>query len=352
MNPSYSDTEDEIYMRRALHLASLSHNEIKTNPNVGAVIVYNGMIIGEGRYAEFGKSHAEVNALKSVAPTNRQYIKDSTIYVTLEPCCYYGKTPPCTGAIIDAGIKRVIVSYIDPNPKIAGQGIQLLKDAGIAVKTDVLAQEGKLMVAPFLAHLNQRPYVILKWAKSSNNIMGHSDIRTSISGALSGIFTHTLRTRVDGIMVASNTAIVDDPALTTRHVNGDSPTRILIDTNLTVSTESKIYNNEAETIVINQLKDSNEINGIRYIKVADTHNIEDVLSKLYECGMHRILVEGGKKLLTSYIRGNHWDKSYVISSQNKIVKDLNAVTAPSLLGSKVESFVMGEDVINGLIPAN
>ena len=213
----------EIYMHRALELARNGAGKVSPNPMVGCVIVHNGTIIGEGWHQQFGGPHAEPNAIAAV--NNQELLKDATLYVTLEPCAHFGKTPPCAHLIIEKQIPRVVVCNLDPNPLVAGKGIKLLKDAGIEVKTGILAQEGAFLNRRFFTYINhKRPFIILKWAETADGFVARENYDSKwISNALSRKLVHKWRTEEDAILVGKNTALYDNPQLTSRDWEGKNP---------------------------------------------------------------------------------------------------------------------------------
>lgn len=341
----------ELYMQRAIQLAQLSGKAVKTNPNVGSILVYKDRIIGEGYYQTFGGPHAEVNAINSVKSADKHLISKSTLYVSLEPCCIHRKTPPCTDLIIKSDIPKVVISAVDPNPDIAGRGIQILRNQGIAVMENILKTQGNRLIAPFVSLLNKQPYIVLKWAMTKDHYMGHEDTRLMISNNLTNAFTHTLRSKVDGILIGKTTALQDNPSLTTRHIDGESPTRIILDANLEVPANSNIYNNEVDTIIINHTKQHIDGN-TKFIKVKDTKDLSEVSEVLFHEGIYRILVEGGSKVLKSFIKYNIWHEAYLISSNENVDSDLDIlklVKAPLIKGQLINTIKMSDNTIKHLI---
>lgn len=281
-------------MARALQLARAGRGHVSPNPMVGAVIVSaDGRIIGEGWHRRFGQGHAEVNAVASVAEDDRPLLHSATIYVTLEPCSHYGKTPPCAKLLIDCGIGRVVIASGDPNPKVSGRGVAMLREAGIEVAEGLMADEARALNRPFMtAHTLRRPFVTLKWAQSADGFMDHD--RTGGAGAarfstpLSSQLVHWRRACHDAIAVGAGTAIADRPRLDVRHIEGRSPRRILFDRH-------------------NLLPDS----GFD-IHITGSEPLSDVLSRLYsEDSITSLLVEGGPSLLKSFIDSGLWDEAYV-----------------------------------------
>lgn len=283
------------FMKRALLLAKNGEGRVSPNPMVGAVIVHGNRIIGEGFHANYGGPHAEVNAINSVKKENRGLLQDSTIYVTLEPCAHYGKTPPCANLIVETGIPRVVVGSSDPNPKVAGKGIQILKNAGISVYEGFLKNECDELNRRFLtAHQKGRPWVILKWAQSADGFMASinddgepSPVR--FSNPVSSVWVHKERAAVDAITVGSNTKKIDSPRLDVRLWGGNSPKRI-------------------------------DISG--YI------DCKDFLKSIAREGITSIMVEGGPTFLQSFISDGLYDEIRVEISPKSLVKGLSAPAIP------------------------
>lgn len=272
---------DEKYMRRALELARHGELDASPNPMVGAVIVGpDGDIIGEGWHRRHGEGHAEVNAVASVA--DKSLLRDATMYVTLEPCSHYGKTPPCAAMIIREGIPRVVVGCLDPFEKVSGRGVNMLREAGVEVVTGCLEDECVALNRKFMtAHRLHRPYVTLKWAESADGyIDGH------ISTPLTSMLVHRLRATHDAILVGSGTVLADSPSLDTRLFAGRSPLRVILDRRGRVKDASQSDN----TVVY-----------------SDYESLIDVLSDLYNRGVTSLLVEGGAQVHASFISSGLWD---------------------------------------------
>jgi diaminohydroxyphosphoribosylaminopyrimidine deaminase/5-amino-6-(5-phosphoribosylamino)uracil reductase len=292
-------------MQLALNLAQKGRGNVAPNPMVACIIVCNGKIVAEGYHQKYGEAHAEVNAINNLSKEIN--IADCTLYVTLEPCSHHGKTPPCADLIIGKGFKKVVICNLDPNPLVAGQGIEKLKLAGVDVITGVLEEEGaKLNKYFFTFYSKKRPYFILKWAQTADGFISKWPIPANreeqkISSAEQQIMVHQLRSEVMGIMVGKNTLLNDNPNLTTRLVKGKNPIRIFIDKNLEVPLNFNIYNKEAETIVFNSLKEEVTEN-IKLIKFNFEENIlKQISEKLYKLNIQSVLVEGGAFLLNDFI---------------------------------------------------
>lgn len=307
----------EIYIKRCIELARKSLGKTYPNPMVGAVIVYNGKIIGEGYHHKAGEPHAEINAINSVE--NKDLLKESTIYVSLEPCAHFGKTPPCALKLKEIGFKRVVIGTLDSHNKVNGKGIKILQDSGIEVITSSLKEESQWLNKRFFTfHEKRRPYIILKWAESGDGFLDQNFQPTAVSNSLVKQWGHQLRADENAILVGKNTAINDNPSLTTREIFGNNPTRILIDLELEVPRDFKIYNNEAPTLVINAQKNGEE-NGIKFIKVGRENLLPQLLEKLYEEQIQSVIIEGGRFTLQQFIDQNLWDEAFVIKAKNQIL---------------------------------
>ncbi|MEA3451699.1 MAG: bifunctional diaminohydroxyphosphoribosylaminopyrimidine deaminase/5-amino-6-(5-phosphoribosylamino)uracil reductase RibD [Bacteroidota bacterium] len=306
----------EKYMQRCLQLAKNGLGNTYPNPLVGSVIVHNNKIIGEGFHTKAGENHAEINAINSVK--NKSLLKSSTIYVNLEPCSHYGKTPPCAKKIADLKIPRVVIGTLDTNIKVAGRGVKILNNAGTKVITHVLKNESREINKRFFTfHEKQRPYIILKWAQSADGFI--DPIRSSdtpiapywITGKHERQLVHKWRTEEQAILVGKNTVLKDNPMLTSRNWNGNNPIRIVIDRYLSISHELNIFNNSAKTIIFNYLENStSEIQ--EYIKIKKTKNeLEQILSILHKKNILSVIIEGGAKTHQSFIDNNYFDEAKI-----------------------------------------
>ena len=320
----------ETYMQRCIDLAQEGAGSVAPNPMVGAVLVYHDRIIGEGYHEKYGEAHAEVNCLKSVAVSDREYISSSTLYVSLEPCAHYGKTPPCSQLIIDHQIPKVVIGCSDPFAKVNGKGISNLREAGIEVIVGVLEERAKeLNKRFFVFHQQKRPYLILKWAETADHfIASNNDERLLISNEYSNRLVHRWRSEADGILIGTNTALKDNPALTNRLWKGKSPIRLVIDRNLKIPNSSKLLDSEQMTIVFNQSISSSD-SQIIYAQINFNGPIlSQVLEFCYQYPIQSILVEGGAELLQSFIDANLWDEARII--QNMDLKINEGLLAPVL----------------------
>lgn len=316
--------QDEFYIRRCIELASKALGNTYPNPLVGSIIVHNNKIIGEGYHHKAGENHAEINAINSVQ--DKSLIPESTIYVSLEPCAHYGKTPPCALKIKELGFKKVVIGALDSHDKVNGKGKKIIHDAGIQVESGVLENECiQLNKRFFTYHEKKRPYIILKWAQSADGFMDKDFKPFQISNSLTKQYVHELRNNEHAILIGTMTALRDNPSLTNREMTGRNPIRILIDIDLKVPSNYNIYNHEAETLVFNSVKNSEEEN-IRFIKTERDNFIEKMIKKLYELQIQSVIVEGGGLVLQQFIDAGLWDEAIVIKNNHLIIG--NGTKAP------------------------
>lgn len=336
---------DEQYMLRAIELAEKGLGKVQPNPMVGAVIVHNQEIIGEGYHEQYGKAHAEVNAINDVFSKHQnveKLLKNSSLYVSLEPCSHHGKTPPCADLIIKHKIPRVVISNVDPFQSVNGKGIEKLRKAGVEVIVDVLKDKGyQLNKRFFTYHTLQRPYVILKWAESEDSYISIAENqRSNISGAEAKRLNHRWRAEEQSIMIGTKTAMVDDPFLTVREVEGRNPLRVIIDKDLKLSAELNIFNEEANTIVFNNKKTAIEGN-VTFVEI-DFYGLvpQFILYQLYLMEVQSIIIEGGAYTINEFINFNLWDEARIFKSKKSIHQ---GVKAPTLSGKLISKTDIGED---------
>jgi len=315
------------YMQRAIFLAQKGLGSVAPNPLVGCVIVHNDTIIGEGFHHAYGEPHAEVNAIRAVE--NKKILSEATCYISLEPCSHHGKTPPCADLLIESGIRNVVISTLDPNPLVAGQGLQKLKDHGVKCDVGRLESLSRWVNRRFFTSFNlKRPYVILKWAQSNDRFIAPSEQNekeiTWISNRVSQVLVHQWRAEEQAILVGSNTVNKDDPSLTTRHVAGKSPIRVLLDVNLDSDTSSTVFDGSVETLIYS--KEQGNRPNAHVVPIGKSNFIESVLDDLYKRGVQSILVEGGKQTLESFIDAQLWDEARVFTSPTSIGSGLQAPT--------------------------
>lgn len=318
---------DSFFMQRCVELAKLGSGRVAPNPMVGAVLVYKGEIIGEGYHEYYGGAHAEVNCLMSVRQQKSDLIAQSRLYVSLEPCNHFGKTPPCTDLILKNRIPEVTIGCIDRNALVSGAGVQRLKDAGVKVVTGVLEKECMELNKRFFTNqVFQRPYVILKWAQTSNGIIGDPAGRLHISNAYTNILVHKWRSEEQAVLVGCRTAIADDPLLTNRYGSGNQPTRIIL-CNKLPRKRLNMYAQDGTTIVFNTEVDDTHSN-VLMKKVNSAGYLQEVLSVLYKMHIQSILVEGGSFTLQQFFDSGYWDECRIITNM-QLAKDVG-IPAPTL----------------------
>lgn len=317
-------------MRRCLQLAKRGAGSTAPNPMVGAVLVYNDCIIGEGYHKLFGEAHAEVNCINSVAEKDRIFICNSTLYVSLEPCAHMGKTPPCVELILTYKIEHVVIGCSDSFEKVNGAGIKKLLDAGVKVETNILRQECiQLNERFFTFHQKKRPFIILKWAQSNDGFIAVENGRPiQISNEYTNKLSHKWRSEEAAILVGTNTVVNDDPTLTTRNWVGKNPIRIVIDTNLKIDKSARVFNNEANTFVFNSQK-TEQIGNVFFYKI---EKYDDALPEIVEClyknNILSCIVEGGTLTLQSFIDAGVWDEARVIINNDLHIQ--KGIKAPAL----------------------
>ena len=304
-------------MYRCLQLAVNGKGFVSPNPMVGAVVVHDDKIIGEGFHREYGKAHAEVNAIASVK--DKSLLKESTIYVSLEPCAHHGKTPPCAQLIIDSQIPRVVIACLDPYPAVSGRGVKMLQDAGVEVSIGILEQEALMLNKEFFtAQIKDRPYIYLKWAQTKDGFIdkvrceGGKPEPTPISNDFSRMLVHKKRAGAAAIMIGTNTAIKDNPSLTTRYWYGKDPIRVVLDRQGRIPLDYNIFDGGVETIVFTEKKSFPAIGNVTFIPVLFNENLlYNVFSILKRRKITSILVEGGRELLQSLIDKQLWDEALI-----------------------------------------
>ena len=322
-------------------MAEKGFGQVSPNPMVGCLIVHNGEIIGSGYHKEYGGPHAEVNAINNVKDPS--LLKESTAYVSLEPCSHFGKTPPCADLLIKAGIKKVVIGSLDPNPLVAGQGMEKLIQAGINVEYSVLENECKKLNKRFFTFINKkRPFIILKWAESADGYIGSEDTK-QISGLAAQKRLHKWRSEEDAFLVGTNTLLLDNPQLNTRLWKGKSPIRVAIDFELKSENKHlKFYDQSQRSIILNGVKNESS-NGIEFIKISDT-KIETIVNALYQCKISSVVIEGGSQLLNSFIEANIYDEIRILKSKKLMLN--KGIKAPKIdfIASSTEDLI--DDYLN------
>ncbi len=342
------NTMDENFMRRCIQLAKNGLGSTAPNPAVGAVVVYRNKIIGEGFTSPFGGSHAEVNAIKSVK--NKELLPKSVLYVTLEPCSHFGKTPPCADMIIATKIPKVVIGLLDPHEKVAGKGIQKLRDAGCEVHVGVLQKECREHHKRFLTfHEKKRPYIILKWAETADGFIApERELRETepqpywITGELARQLVHKWRSEEQAILVGTTTVLEDNPKLNVRLWNGKSPIRIVLDKELKIPMDYHVLDTQQRTIVVTNKKEVfSKKKGVEYIQLDSAEELAEGLCKaLYALDIQSVLVEGGAQTLQTFIGAGLWDEARIFQGPSLFKK---GVKAPRISGTSVASKKLEQD---------
>lgn len=316
----------ELYMHRCLQLAEKGLGNVAPNPLVGAVLVHRERIIGEGYHQYYGQAHAEVNCFESVQNEDKHLIANSTLYVNLEPCAHFGKTPPCANRIVQEGVKKVVIANTDPFEKVAGKGIRLLQENEIEVIIGILKKEGAWLNRRFFTfHQRKRPYIILKWAQTENGFFAPKDgSRFQITDEVSQKINHQWRAEEAAILVGFNTAMNDNPQLTNHYSKGNQPLRIALDSNLTLPISHHLFDEKTSTWIVNsQINEEQE--NLRFLKL-DFQNklLENLLQELFVAGKNSVIVEGGAKLLQSFVAANLWDEARILIAPNRLQSGIDA----------------------------
>jgi len=346
-----------VYMRRCLELAELAIGNVAPNPMVGAVLVFNDRIIGEGFHQVYGKAHAEVNCINSVSEADKDLIPLSTLYVSLEPCAHFGKTPPCADLIIQQKIPSVVIGCRDPFEKVDGKGIEKLRAAAVDVETGILEKESTILNKRFFTfHTKKRPYVVLKWAQTADGFIanpGPPNDRLLISNAYSNRLVHKWRSQEASILVGTNTAMSDDPELTTRLWPGKSPIRLVLDMKLRLPQKLNLFDRSVRTIIFNSIKDEDD-KEIMYCRIGNGDIVEQILDALYQLNIQSVLIEGGAKLLQSFVNAETWDEARIITNRQLAFGDVqnpgNGLRSPVLKSAKFqEEVTLSSDAIKTFI---
>jgi diaminohydroxyphosphoribosylaminopyrimidine deaminase/5-amino-6-(5-phosphoribosylamino)uracil reductase len=338
---------DELYMNRCLELAQLAIGNVSPNPMVGCVIVHDGEIIGEGYHQKIGEAHAEVNAINDVfakysdqAPA---LLKNATAYVSLEPCAHFGKTPPCADLLIKQQLKKVVIGNPDPFSQVNGKGIAKLKDAGIEVVTGILADQCSFVNRRFITRVTQqRPFIILKWAQTADGFFAPKDTSQRwITGPMAKSVSQLWRGEEDAILVGKRTALIDNPQLTNRSLQGKNPIRIVIDRSLTIPSTHHIYNKEAKTIIFNELK-TDVIENIHFVQMEDMkfYLAQKVAFQLYLMDIQSVIIEGGVEILSQFITAGLWDEARIFTAKT-IWED--GIKAPTINGNIISEMTLNDD---------
>ncbi len=338
-------------MRRCLDLAISGAGFVSPNPLVGSVIVHNDIIIGEGYHKKYGQAHAEVNAINSVK--DKSLLKNAILYVNLEPCSHFGKTPPCCDLIIGCGIKKVIIGTVDTCSAVDGGGIKKLKQSGCVVVTAVLEKECRDINKRFFCyHEKKRPYIILKWAKTSDEYVdilrkpGSGISPLGITDNISNMLVHKWRSEEDSILVGRNTALLDNPKLNVRKISGRNPIRMVIDPKLLLPDNLHLFDGSTPTIVFTAYNKKEKKN-LKYIKIDFCDDINSILKSIHDNNILSVIVEGGPILQKSFIEKSLWDEARIFTGNTEIGE---GVKAPELEGQLYSKEIIGNTNLEIFLP--
>ena len=327
-------------MNRCLELATKGLENVSPNPMVGSVIVHENKIIGEGYHKEFGKEHAEVNAIASVK--NKSLLKYSTLYVNLEPCAHFGKTPPCSNLIIEHKIPKVVIGCVDTFSDVNGKGILKMEKAGIEINIGVLEKESQELNKRFFTfHEKKRPYIILKWAESKDGFIAPKNQIAPfwMTSSDSKKLVHQFRAEEDAILIGRVTVEKDNPSLTVREIRGENPIRIVIDKDLKLSKKLIIFKVEAKTIIFNT-QITKQLNSNYYIKINYRNMINNILHELYKQNIQSLIIEGGAKTLQSFIDQKLWDEARIFTANKTLIE---GVKSPRIEGEIIYETTIDKD---------
>jgi len=331
---------EEFYINKCIVLARLAKGKTSPNPMVGSVIVHQDKIIGEGYHQQYGSHHAEVNAINNVK--DKSLLSESTLYVNLEPCSHFGKTPPCSDLIIEHKIPKVIIGCIDTFSEVTGKGIAKMERAGIEVVVGFLEKQSRELNKRFFAfHEKKRPYIILKWAESKDGFIAPINQTESfwMTSSISKTLVHQWRAEEDAIVVGRITAEKDNPSLTVREVEGNNPIRIVIDKDLKLSNNLNLFNQEAKTLIFNRVK-TEETDSNYFIKIYFNNLTKSILQELHKRNIQSVIIEGGSKTLESFIDDNMWDEARIFTTKKELT---DGVKSPNIKGEIVTANEIGGD---------
>lgn len=326
-------------MKRAIALAQKGRGSVSPNPLVGCVIVRDGKIIGEGWHQQYGGPHAEVNAVTSVR--DQSQVKDSTVYVNLEPCAHFGKTPPCANLLVERQVARVVISTVDTNPLVGGKGIARLREAGIEVTTGVMEREGRELNGRFFTFMEKkRPYVILKWAQTQDGFIARANYESKwISNEHSRQLVHRWRSEEDAVLVGTTTAQYDNPQLTVRDWPGRNPMRIVIDRHLRLNRFGYLFDGKVPTICYNTVK-SEDAGALKFTRIDDQDFISGMLDSMHRSNIQSVMVEGGSKTIQLFAASGLWDEARIFQSAQTFG---SGVQAPVIDGVTLSEFNLSGD---------
>lgn len=334
-------------MQRALDLARLSRGLVSPNPLVGCVIVHNNIIIGEGRHEKYGEAHAEVNAVASVK--DQSLLSKSTVYVNLEPCSHFGKTPPCADMLVEHRVKKVVIANLDPNPLVSGKGIKKLKDAGIEIITGMLEAKGQELNKRFFTFIKKkRPYIILKWAETADGFIARENFDSKwISNEHSRQLVHKWRSEEDAVLVGTGTALHDNPALTVRDWSGRNPIRIVIDRYSRLPQTLTLFDGQQQTICYTTTKNETHKNP-EFVKLKESSFQQELLDDLFKRNIQSIIIEGGATILQQFINNNLWDEARIFTSSQEFG---SGIPAPQFNGNLTATESVLDDTLTFYTPS-
>ncbi len=334
-------TPEELLITRTFDLARLGIGSVSPNPRVGCVIVKDGIVLGEGWHQTYGQAHAEINAIANV--TDKSLLAGSTVYVNLEPCSHTGKTPPCADQLIVHGIKKVVIATLDTNPLVSGNGVKKLREAGIEVITGILEKEGRALNKRFFTFQEQhRPYIILKWAQTTDGFIARSNYESKwISNEFSRQLVHKWRSEEDAILIGTKTAAHDNPKLTVRDWSGRDPVRIVIDRFLRLPETLNIFDQSVRTICYNLLKHEEHPN-LSLIRLEEQDFIPSLVSHLAKEKIQSVMIEGGSLTLSLFINAGLWDEARVFSSSRSFH---TGIAAPAFQGYQMSEEAIQNDIL-------
>ncbi|HEY3403547.1 MAG TPA: bifunctional diaminohydroxyphosphoribosylaminopyrimidine deaminase/5-amino-6-(5-phosphoribosylamino)uracil reductase RibD [Ohtaekwangia sp.] len=322
-------------MQRVFELAQSGRGAVSPNPLVGCVITHEGKIIGEGWHKKYGEAHAEVNAVHSVQDKSR--LAESTVYVNLEPCSHFGKTPPCADLLIEHQVKKVVVANLDTNPLVSGNGIKKLRANGIEVITGILDKQGHELNKRFFTFMEkQRPYIILKWAETADGFIAHENYDSKwISNEYSRQLVHKWRTEEDAVLVGRKTAAYDNPQLNVRDWSGRNPTRIVIDRYLKLSDKLNLFDKSQRTLCYNVLRHIEHTN-LSLVRLDEDNFLDHLIKDLYKQKIQSLIVEGGASTLQMFIDAGHWDEARIFTGTRTFEKGIPAPHINGVLHDQVK----------------
>lgn len=337
---------ETFFMQRAIQLAQMGFGKVSPNPMVGCVIVHENKIIGEGYHQQYGQAHAEVNAVKSVKPIDKDKLSQADFYVTLEPCAHYGKTPPCADLIAAIQPKNVYVAHLDPNPLVAGKGIEKLEKIGININLFLLKNQVYEQNKRFFTFFTQkRPYIVLKWAMTADKFIAKENFDSKwISNDFSRKIVHQWRSEENAILVGKNTALYDNPRLSVREWEGRQPLRIVIDENLSLPQNLSLFDGSQNTICYNYLKNESKTN-LTFVKMPTEINQrwQFIFDDLFQKNIQSIIIEGGATTINTLIAFNLWDEARVFEATQKYF--IKGIKAPEINQNPIKILSFQDDVL-------